>query len=233
MFARRFSSIVRQVAQRGVVTLPAVRRPMLAPFARTVSVANFSTSKVPEVLASELNEAQASHTIDQNLADVTKHIKKSFTIHDQTGDAVVKLTRKYKTEEITVEFHCQDLNSDFNMNDGDFETSEEVPEVDAGVDITVTVSKPSGKIQFQCNAGSSISITGMTITPSDSDLKEEHLYRGPDFDNLSEDLQEQLFNYLAERGIDEDMSLFVNLYTAEKEEKEYQNWLKDFLKIAE
>jgi complement component 1 Q subcomponent-binding protein len=233
MFARRFGSVVRQVAQRSVVTLPAARRPVPAPFVRAAGAASFSTSKLPEVLASELHEAQAAQNIDQDLADVTKLIKKSFTIHDETGDAVVKLTRKYKAEEITVEFHCQDENSDFNMNDSDFETSEEMPEMESGIDFTVTVSKPAGKVQFQCNAGSTITVVGMAITPSGSNLKEEHLYRGPTFDNLDEGLQDELLNYLAERGVDEDMALFVISYAREKEEKEYQNWLKNFMKLTE
>lgn len=237
MFARRFGSSIRQVARRTVVTsvLPAARRPVVASFgARAfVPASNFSTTKLSEVLASELNEAESSHTVDQDLADVTNLIKKSFTIHDKTGDAVVRLTRKYKSEEITVKFHCQDENSDFNMDDGQFETSEEIPEMDTGIDFTVTVSKPAGKIEYQCNAGAGISIVGMTITPAGSTLEEDNLYRGPTYDNLDEGLQDEILNFLAERGVDEDMALFVVSYAAEKEEKEYQNWLKNFIKIAE
>ena len=56
--------------------------------------------------------------MDQDLRDVTKEISKMFAVKDEPGNAHVKLSRKYKSEEIEVQFHCQDENTDFNAPDG-------------------------------------------------------------------------------------------------------------------
>lgn len=164
-----------------------------------------------------------------------------FTISDVAGNAEVKLTRKFKSEEIEVKFHCQDENSDFNAP-SDFEDdavqTEEVPEDlengDYGVDFTVTIKRGGNKMEFTCNAGQTININEMRYIPSGTNSDSlDALYRGPQFDNLEETLQVALLQYLSERGIGEDMSFFIISYARDKEEREYQKWIKEFIRFTE
>jgi hypothetical protein len=43
---------------------------------------------------------------------------------------------------------------------------------------------------------------------------------------LDDDLKEEFYNYLAERGIDNEFSFFVVSQARFKEENEYRNWLE-------
>jgi complement component 1 Q subcomponent-binding protein, mitochondrial len=52
------------------------------------------------------------------------------------------------------------------------------------------------------------------------------VYGGPTFDTLDEELQEAFYSYLEERGINDDFSYFLLSYGAQKEQREYQHWLK-------
>ena len=49
---------------------------------------------------------------------------------------------------------------------------------------------------------------------------------GPQFFHLDDDLKEEFYNYLAERGIDNEFSFFVVSQGRYKEESEYRNWLQ-------
>lgn len=57
------------------------------------------------------------------------------------------------------------------------------------------------------------------------DWSKRHLYAGPPFGNLDEDLQVLLERYLDERGINTALALFVPDYVDFKEQREYLNWL--------
>ena len=49
---------------------------------------------------------------------------------------------------------------------------------------------------------------------------------GPRFDDLDDDLKEEFYNYLEERGIDNELSFFLVSQARFKEEKEYVHWLE-------
>ncbi len=57
------------------------------------------------------------------------------------------------------------------------------------------------------------------------DWSKRHLYAGPPFGNLDEDLQLLLERYLDERGINTALALFVPDYVDFKEQREYLSWL--------
>jgi complement component 1 Q subcomponent-binding protein len=52
------------------------------------------------------------------------------------------------------------------------------------------------------------------------------MYSGPPFPQLDEDLQVLLESYLAERGVDTELAIFIPEYIDVKEQKEYLGWLK-------
>ncbi|KAI0096741.1 mitochondrial glycoprotein [Nemania sp. FL0031] len=55
----------------------------------------------------------------------------------------------------------------------------------------------------------------------------EDVYPGPTFGSLDEDLQLLMERYVEERGITQAMALFVPDYMDLKEQREYQDWLKN------
>ena len=189
----------------------------------------------------ELVDAEAQQEIDQDHKDIVKEISKNFTIHDKAGNATIRLTRKFKTEDIVIEFHCQDEDDQFDMDPRYNEGEEDVEQVDGddlppiGMDFTVSITKGGNKVEFLCNATSVINIRRMTYIPTGvTDDKEiDKLYRGPNFDNLDEHMQDSLINHLGERGIDEDMAFFILSHGRDKEEREYRNWLKKMIQFIE
>ncbi|KAJ8125957.1 hypothetical protein O1611_g7681 [Lasiodiplodia mahajangana] len=55
----------------------------------------------------------------------------------------------------------------------------------------------------------------------------EDVYPGPPFPSLDEDLQALVERYLEERGISQALALFIPDYMDLKEQREYQDWLKN------
>jgi len=58
-------------------------------------------------------------------------------------------------------------------------------------------------------------------------------YPGPPFGNLDEDLQILMERYLEERGISQDLAMFVPDYMDIKEQREYVDWLNNVKKFVD
>lgn len=57
--------------------------------------------------------------------------------------------------------------------------------------------------------------------------KAQDVYPGPPFGSLDEDLQVLMERYLEERGVNQALAIFVPEYMDQKEQTEYQAWLKN------
>ena len=75
-------------------------------------------------------------------------------------------------------------------------------------------------------------IQGVMHLPDDSSSPTEllrnppnHLYTGPPFEQLDEEVQGMLEQYLDARGINTALALFIPDYIDVKEQKEYLGWL--------
>lgn len=66
---------------------------------------------------------------------------------------------------------------------------------------------------------------------TEEDWSKRHLYTGPPFGNLDEDLQVLLERYLEERGINTALALWIPEYIDFKEQREYLNWLSSELSV--
>jgi len=192
------------------------------------------------VLSNEIMEEAADDAVDSELEVIKEEIMKSFTIEDSNGNGVVTLKGKYKNEEITVMFDCQDeseesaFNEDFmekfdksggENEDGSFDDMDDEDyddDMKYGINFTASIKKKNGEIIFDCVADESIKINHVRIQ-KDSDSA----YKGPPFENLSDSLQEAFMNYLEDRKINPDLCHFILLYSQYKEQKEYVNWLKN------
>ncbi|XP_028779117.1 uncharacterized protein LOC114735594 [Neltuma alba] len=99
--------------------------------------------------------------------------------------------------------------------------------------MNVFVKKPalSSMLQFHCRAfEESINEPGFDIKsayylPSPTCLGSS-LYRGPKFSELDPELQGSIRNYLIEKGIGENLIMFLLHYLHKREQEQYINWLK-------
>lgn len=184
------------------------------------------SSSLNSILQKEIEVAKEEIAgVDDNAEfnDFKKDILKLFKIEDQAGHSTVKMTRQHKSEVITVAFDCQDTADDYDSYD-DEEREEESDEVELGLNFEATVEKGNAKLTAQCVAGPS-GLRVRYIQKGASDDK--NAYTGPEFSTLDENLQEELFKWLDERKIDEDLSTFIHAYAQQKEHKEYLHWLED------
>ena len=56
-------------------------------------------------------------------------------------------------------------------------------------------------------------------------------YQGPRFSDLDESVQTEFENYLAAKGIDDELADFIISYSEFKEENEYRSWLSSLTKF--
>lgn len=117
-------------------------------------------------------------------------------------------------------------------NDEDQDLSE--PGFPANVQVHVT--RPGkGGLTFSCIAEEgNLHITDVYYFPKadmaeaktpEADLARRSLYTGPPFGNLDDSLQEIFEGYLEERGVNEQMAVFIPDYIDVKEQSEYIRWL--------
>lgn len=187
-----------------------------------------------EAIAAEIQDEIANDELDQEYVDCRESVLKRFSIAEELGSSVTKLSRTHGKEQIEVVFSCIDEEEGF----GGEEELEEEGEADAGpgygINFDVKVSKEQlGSVVFKCTAtgAGKLEIHHLQYLPvgkSDSDVE---LYGGPKFDTLNDTVQTAALDYLAEKGIDDDLCFFVLSHSAHKEQKEYENWLAKYASV--
>jgi complement component 1 Q subcomponent-binding protein len=204
-------------------------------------------SSLSQILTEEIMEETSRNDdeIDEDYEDVKKFITSNFQLSEKVGYGEVILTRTFNDETITVKFDCQDeaedvANDNQNLED-DFNNGQpqhhEVTEDDAeplddkfGLHFEVSIQKKSGdKAVFSCLATHQqtkiLHISFISAVAAKSGV-DDTLYGGPRYEDLDPAVQGGFQQYLAERGIDDDMSFFIIQHSRYKEEAEYLNWLK-------
>jgi complement component 1 Q subcomponent-binding protein len=105
------------------------------------------------------------------------------------------------------------------------------------VDLKITITKPSaGAVQISAAATDGIiAIDDVQFFPEaelanalthEDERKQAKVYKGPPFQNLDQDLQSLLEQYVDERGINQLVAGFVPDYVEYKEQREYVQWLQ-------
>ncbi|KAK7529947.1 regulatory protein-like protein suaprga1 [Phyllosticta citribraziliensis] len=117
------------------------------------------------------------------------------------------------------------------------EGQEEGTTFPAHLNITITKDGQKGALVIDALAEhSAIEISNMFYFPDakmadpkdpQTDFSRRGIYPGPAFGQLDEDLQLLLDEYLAERGVDATLAIFIPEYIDFKEQKEYLRWLKN------
>lgn len=231
MFAVRRS--LRLVSARafttlGRSTLPkafAATLPSLKPFHRNAS----SIDKLEKALRAEIKyeDSAESRELAEEYLQLKEDVQKTWKLNVLHDKSEVELTRKYKNFNIKVAYDVQSMTDDVAPAFDDEEGGdEEENEPGLGINFEVTVANDKGKVIYDC-AGNDVEITirNVSFVKSGEETSFQN-YTGPDFNQLDKDLQDQLFAFLEEVGVDRDLGGFMVSHAEEVENDLYLNWLK-------
>jgi complement component 1 Q subcomponent-binding protein len=209
-----------------------------------ISFSGFSTESVVSkrtadeelvsVLESEIECAVNEEAPDENVLEY-KPEGFPFEIIDTPGERTLLLQRKFENERIQVEvdsapFEEDDEEEAAEANDDD----EEESSGRIRLPMVVSVAKSDGVcLEFGVSAyADEIVIDSLSIKqPEGSD--NELAYEGPDFEDLDENLQKAFHRFLEIRGIKPSFTNFLADYVANKDSREYLQWLKDLKSFVE
>jgi len=171
-----------------------------------------------------------------------------WQVEDSNGSDEVALTRTFGNESIRLMFSIADLQQEQEQEDFEQEESEEEAEPSPSsfpIRCSISVTKSSGSgaltIDAMCQEGTFIvdnisfyndSKLGTELT-AEADWKRRGLYIGPQFDTLDIGVQEEFEKFLQERGVNENLALFIPEYSELKEQKEYTRWLDSVKKFID
>lgn len=217
-----------------------------------------SDAELSSKLAQELEyeELNSDLFVDGSLANdpefVTLFKKDSaWKINDKSGSDEVVIEREFGNEHVRVYFSVGDVDT----SSGEFPTEEDedgkeaTPAEEQGdesfpVNVCITITKPTGGAlsilataadgEFEIDQVSWYADAKLANTmTADADFERRSLYLGPPFETLDEAVQTQFEEYLAERGIDSQLALFIPEYAEYKEDKEYCGWLENVRKFVD
>ncbi|KAJ2707321.1 Mitochondrial acidic protein mam33 [Coemansia sp. IMI 203386] len=184
--------------------------------------------------------------------------KTGFKIKTSPGQSRVVMTKQFGSETITVSFDVSEiLNVDDPIADisvyreneeGDAvkeaeRKAEDAPE-DFPIYFTATFAKPGAPVlhmELECEEGE-IGVAHMKFLKDEEaavsetvekDWARKQVYCGPIYGQLSDDLKENIDEFLAERNVDTALTLFMQDYIEFKEQGEYLSWLKSFKKFID
>ncbi|XP_068647907.1 uncharacterized protein At2g39795, mitochondrial-like [Aristolochia californica] len=144
----------------------------------------------------------------------------SFVIEDCPGEQWFRLRRKYGEKE--------DIKVEVTMFDGAVPASKSGESNDIRLHISLIVDvvkgEAGGVLQFICSAWpDSLEIQKVFM------LKSRQLrakpYMGPDFVELEDELQEAMREFLEERGLNDELAVFLHEYVTNKDKTELIRWM--------
>jgi len=192
-------------------------------------------------LAEELKYEQEATTEAEEPEFLTAFKKRDvWQVESIEGSDEVALTRKFGSESIRVVFSISDLQNDAETEDFDSVEGEE-GEVDVPqsypvrCSVSITKDAGAGALAFDAMVQEGLFVIenisfysdgklGTEMT-AEADWKRRGLYIGPQFETLDAGVQEEFIRYLQERGINDDLALFIPELIEHKEQKEYVKWL--------
>lgn len=234
------SSVSRNQIARSIV--PRINSTSL--FSTSLLRNNETTKQLHEILSQELKfEESDSFGLDESFK--TYLTSNNIEIVNTDGKVLAELVKKTATENIHIYFDILRITQTSYQLKQMQEQSEESEYLDdeiadiAFTDVNVVIVKNNKATGFDLSLSlidSSFTVSAITnfddasIALSDSpesaalrDLK----YSGPEFNNLAEELQEAINQYLNSRGIDQSLAEFILAYSGVKENNEYLDWLEN------
>jgi hypothetical protein len=181
------------------------------------SQASSRFSTLSSILNDEYNYETANYTKD---AVVAAGPPAPFTLSEAPGDTEVTLKRKFNNEEVVV---SATVNDQPDIEDEAASDAEE--EGSSLVSFYVSVNKGNDSLVFECTSdGTYLQIEHVAFEPKEG-FESKTMYTGPVFYELDTNLRTQFQEYLAERGVDEQLGDYLRHVIYDKEQQEYTSWL--------
>ncbi|KAF8105098.1 hypothetical protein N665_0163s0068 [Sinapis alba] len=232
---------VRSGSERLILGCQQLSRASVISFSRfhsTESAVSKTTAdeNLVSVIESEIDCAIKEEAPDQNVMEEMPE-GFPFKISDTPGERTVLLERNFEDETIQVEV---DSSAPYEDDEEEQEQAEQNDDEDDEhsvkfrIPMVVSVSKGDGVcLEFGVSAyPDEIVIDSLSIKhPQGSD--NELAYEGPDFGDLDENLQKAFHRFLEIRGIKPSFTHFLAGYVANKDSREYLQWLKDVKSFVE
>ncbi|XP_022150088.1 uncharacterized protein At2g39795, mitochondrial [Momordica charantia] len=148
----------------------------------------------------------------------------SFSVEDRPGEQWITLRGKFMdTEEIKIEATMFD-GCETVPRPGDDSDGEE--DLRLHISVLVDISKGDGSddLEFMCSAWPDfLEVQKVYVLRRDRMLARP--FMGPDFRKLSGEIQTKFREFLAERGIDNELTLFLHEFMMNKDRCELIRWL--------
>jgi len=221
----------------------------ITPFRREGNTDQALSASIQEELKYEEESAAQAPAVPEFLSKFKS--AGIWQISDKSGHDEVVLERTYGEEKLRVEFSVADLmdtpeepefdelgGEEGKANEGGEGSEEAYPQaypIRVNVVITKSQSGAGLAIEAAVQDGAFV-VEGASYFPdsklatdssADADWKRRTLYLGPQYDRLEVGLQERFDEYLQERGVGEELALFIPEYAEFKEQKEYMSWLRN------
>lgn len=162
-----------------------------------------------------------------------------WMVQDTGGADEIVLSRTFGNENIRLIFSISDVSSvEENFEEEGQEAAEQDDSFHAyPIRAALSVTKSNGpgclNVDMVCQEGHFVvenisfyrdATLGTDLT-AEADWKRRGVYIGPQFDTLDVSLQDEFEKFLQERGVDENLAMFIPEYAEYKEQKEYTQWL--------
>ncbi|KAH7564661.1 hypothetical protein JRO89_XS09G0003200 [Xanthoceras sorbifolium] len=145
----------------------------------------------------------------------------SFIVDERPGEQWIRLKRRFgDSEEIKVEATMFDGSIPVSKSGGPGQ------DVELHISLIVNIHKGDGEVlEFLCSAWpDSIEITKLFVR--ENNRMPSKPYFGPEFKELDDELQDSLYDFLEERGIDEKLAVFLHEFMKNKGKTEFIIWME-------
>ncbi|KAI3736835.1 hypothetical protein L2E82_26822 [Cichorium intybus] len=149
---------------------------------------------------------------------------KSFAIDERPGEQWIRLNKKFgEDEEIKVEVTMFRVSTP-PAKDGSITTENDL-ELYISMVIDIFKDEENDILEFVCNVWPD-SIEIDKVFMRDQDGMAGKPYLGPPFNDLDDELQTSLYDFLEIRGINDELALFLHKCMQHKSKNEYIRWME-------
>ena len=204
------------------------------PALRAFSTAN-SSRKLVKVLDKEVEYESSNYQVDESVAVtyMQPYLQESgFTLDDSDDSIEVKLTKRVDNYEVEVTFQARAPDTE---QEEEQQQEEQAKEPSTYAEFQVLIRKTGSRkgLIYECTSvDSELNVNNIVYHEDINSIERvttfgnKHEYRGPDFPTLDEKVQNALLEYLKAFGVSEDLAIFVETYSADKEQRLYIDWLQ-------
>ncbi|GMF44736.1 unnamed protein product [Phytophthora fragariaefolia] len=150
-------------------------------------------------------------------------------LQGSVGDDLIKI--KFNAQDTVELDEDEEYDEEYEEEEQEQEQEQEDDEEDdelPGVRFTADISRDNKGLQFDCVASSNLTVERVRyLADFAKDAEDETLYFGPNFIDLELDVQDNFYQYLAKRKIDDELAQFITQFADLKEQREYLAFLED------